>query len=229
MSNIILSLDKISKSFTQGKNKVKVLKSACLEIKAGEVVALIGPSGSGKSTLLQIAGLLDNPTSGKILIKDNDCTKASDKIRTEIRRDDIGFIYQFHHLLPEFSALENVLIPQLIAKKPKDEAIKNAEEILKSLGLSHRLKHKPAELSGGEQQRVAIARALVNKPSLLLADEPTGNLDPITSKEVFEILIKSASSMGLAMLIVTHNHELAKKMDRIVTLKDGEVIKYKDS
>lgn len=227
MSKIILSLDKISKSFTQGKNKVKVLKSACLEIKAGEVVALIGPSGSGKSTLLQIAGLLDNPTSGKILIKDNDCTKASDKIRTEIRRDDIGFIYQFHHLLPEFSALENVLIPQLIAKKPKDESIKNAEEILKSLGLSHRLKHKPAELSGGEQQRVAIARALVNKPSLLLADEPTGNLDPTTSKEVFEILLKSASSMGLAMLIVTHNHELAKKMDRIVTLKDGEVIKYK--
>jgi len=226
MSNIVLSLNNVSKSFKQGKNNIRVLKGANLDIKSGEVVALIGPSGSGKSTLLQIAGLLDSPTSGKIMINSNDCTKASDKVRTVTRRNDIGFIYQFHHLLPEFTALENIIIPQLINKSNKAESEKNAADILKSLGLSHRLKHKPSELSGGEQQRVAIARAMVNQPSLILADEPTGNLDPSTSSDVFDILIKSVKEQGLAMLIVTHNHELANKMDRIVTLKDGEIKKY---
>ncbi len=227
MSNVVLSLEKISKTFKQGKGKVKVLQNSCLDIKKGEAVALIGPSGSGKSTLLQIAGLLDNPTSGKIFINEEDCTKASDAKRTSIRSSEVGFIYQFHHLLPEFSALENVLMPQLIAKKPLNKATDDAKDILKQLGLSHRINHKPSELSGGEQQRVAIARAIVNKPSILLADEPTGNLDPATSKDVFDILVESAKSFGLAMLIVTHNLELAKQMDRIVTLKEGEVIKYK--
>ena len=229
MSKVVISLDKVSKTFTQGKNKIKVLQNACLGIRQGEAVALIGPSGSGKSTLLQIAGLLDSPTSGKIIINEEDCTKASDMQRTSIRSKDIGFIYQFHHLLPEFSALENVIIPQLILKSSMNKATDEAKDILKRLGLSHRIDHKPSELSGGEQQRVAIARAIVNKPSILLADEPTGNLDPATSKDVFDILIQSAKSVGLAMLIVTHNLELAKQMDRIVTLKDGEVVKYKKS
>ena len=227
MSNTVLSLEKINKTFKQGKGKVKVLQNSCLDVKKGEAVALIGPSGSGKSTLLQIAGLLDSPSSGKIFINEEDCTKASDAKRTSIRSSDVGFIYQFHHLLPEFSALENVIMPQLIAKKSLSDAKKDAKDILKQLGLSHRINHKPSELSGGEQQRVAIARAIVNKPSILLADEPTGNLDPTTSKDVFDILIESAKSFGLAMLIVTHNIDLAKQMDRIVTIKEGEITKYK--
>jgi lipoprotein-releasing system ATP-binding protein len=229
MSNTVLSLENVSKSFKQGKNKIKVLQNAFLDIKEGEVVALVGPSGSGKSTLLQIAGLLDSPTTGKISINGDDCTKASDSKRTMTRTTDIGFIYQFHHLLPEFTAIENVVIPQLIAKKTQKEAQDTANEILKKLGLASRLNHKPAELSGGEQQRVAIARAIVNNPSLLLADEPTGNLDPETSKDVFDILIDSAKSAGLAMLIVTHNLDLAKQMDKIVTLSGGEVTKYKNN
>jgi lipoprotein-releasing system ATP-binding protein len=226
---IVLSLQKVHKSFPQGKNRVVVLKGASLDIKEGEVVGLIGPSGSGKSTLLQIAGLLDSVTVGHVNINGKDCTKADDKMQTAVRRDEIGFIYQFHHLLPEFTALENVIMPQLIAGKSHNEAKAEATAILKSLGLSHRLEHRPSELSGGEQQRVAIARAIVNKPSLLLADEPTGNLDPETSAEVFKILLETAKSIGLAMLIVTHNHDLADKMDRVVTLSDGTLISTKRS
>lgn len=225
MSDIVLSLDKVSKSFYQGKSRLVVLKDASLDIKKGEVVGLVGPSGCGKSTLLQIAGLLDNPGSGKVLVNGKNCAKADDKQRTLTRRNDIGFIYQFHHLLPEFSAIENVIMPQLIAGQGAAESRRNAREILTYLGLGNRLEHRPSELSGGEQQRVAIARAIVNKPSILLADEPTGNLDPQTSAEVFKILMKTAKSVGLAMLIVTHNHELASQMDKVVTLKDGMIIK----
>ncbi len=226
-NRVVLSLQNVGKSFLQGKVTLTVLSEASLDIMAGEVVGLIGPSGSGKSTLLQIAGLLDSPGSGKVIINNIDCTKADDVLRTSTRRNEIGFIYQMHHLLPEFTALENVVMPQLIAGKSSKEAQKNATEILKFLGLGARMKHRPSELSGGEQQRVAIARAIVNKPALLLADEPTGNLDPETSADVFELLLKTAKSIGLAMLIVTHNHELASKMDRVVTLKEGALVKKK--
>jgi lipoprotein-releasing system ATP-binding protein len=174
---------------------------------------------------LQIAGLLDKATSGHVLINSYDCTNANDITRTTIRRNDIGFIYQFHHLLPEFTALENVIMPQLIAGKSDLEAKKNAKEILQYLGLSHRFEHRPSQLSGGEQQRVAIARAIVNKPSLLLADEPTGNLDPETSAEVFRILVEAARSIGLSMLIATHNHDLAANMDKVVMLKGGILVR----
>jgi lipoprotein-releasing system ATP-binding protein len=220
----VLSLQNVHKSFNQGKIKAHVLKGANLDIGEGDVIALLGPSGSGKSTLLQIAGLLDNATSGKVIISGDDCTKADDKMRTTMRRNNIGFIYQFHHLLPEFSALENVVMPQLIAGVNAATAKINASEMLKSLGLGHRMEHRPAELSGGEQQRVAIARAIVNKPALLLADEPTGNLDPGISAEVFKILVDTAKSMQIAMLIVTHNHELAKKMDKVVSLSEGVLV-----
>lgn len=225
MKPTILSLQNVHKSFYQGKNRLMVLKGASLDIKAGEVVGLIGPSGSGKSTLLQIAGLLDNAGAGKVMINNRDCTSANDNLRTLVRKEEIGFIYQFHHLLPEFTALENVVIPQLAAGKTRIEADKNANDILKFLGLANRVDHRPSQLSGGEQQRVAIARAIVNKPSLLLADEPTGNLDPDTSKEVFKLLLETAKAIGLAMLIVTHNMELAGKMDRVVTLKDGIIVR----
>jgi len=229
MSKVVLSLDNISKSFYQGKTRLVVLKNASLEVKEGEVVGLIGPSGSGKSTLLQVAGLLDNAGSGEVIIDGVNCTHADDKMRTKMRRDHIGFVYQMHHLLPEFTALENVLMPQLISKRSTKESENNAKEILRFLGLGARVKHRPSQLSGGEQQRVAIARAIVNKPSLILADEPTGNLDPETSDIVFDLMLKTARSIGLAMLIVTHNHELAKKMDKVVTLKDGMVVKAKKS
>lgn len=221
---VVLSLQKVNKCFKQGKAKLTVLHEASLDIKEGEVTGLVGPSGSGKSTLLQIAGLLDSADAGKIIINNIDCSKADDNLRTSTRRSQIGFIYQMHHLLPEFTALENVIMPQLIEGKSAREANINAKDILKFLGLGNRLTHRPSELSGGEQQRVAIARAIVNRPALLLADEPTGNLDPETSAEVFELLIKTAKSIGLAMLIVTHNHDLASKMDRVVTLKDGAVV-----
>ncbi len=224
MSKTILSLQNISKSFTQGKKNLLILRGASLNIKEGQIVALVGPSGCGKSTLLQIAGLLDQVDSGKVAINGNACTKASDKTLTKLRRDEIGFVYQFHHLMPEFSALENVIIPQIIAGKPKKEAQDNAIEILKFMGLGKRLQHRPSELSGGEQQRVAIARAIVNKPSLLLADEPTGNLDPETADEVFSLLVETTKAIGLSMLIVTHNMELTKRMDKVVTIKDGAIV-----
>lgn len=226
-NNTVLSLRDLNRFFYQGEVRLDVLKGATLEIKAGEVVGLVGPSGCGKSTLLQLAGLLDSPNSGKVMINNIDCTNINDNERTKVRRNEIGFIYQFHHLLPEFTALENVVIPQMISGKSIAAANKDGEEILKYLGLSNRTTHKPSELSGGEQQRVAIARALVNKPSLLLADEPTGNLDPTTADSVFKLLMETAKAIGVAMFIVTHNLSLAEKMDRVVTIEGGVVSRYK--
>lgn len=222
-NDFVLSMQKVKKSYTQGEKKLHILKGASLDIKEGETVALLGPSGCGKSTFLQIAGLLDRADSGKVIINGRDCAKEGDKVWTSVRRQDIGFVYQFHHLLSEFTALENVVIPQMILGIKKSEAESRGREVLKFLGLEKREEHRPSELSGGEQQRVAIARAIVNKPSLLLADEPTGNLDPKTSGDVFDVLLKTAEGIGLSILMVTHNHTLAKKMKRIVTLEDGEI------
>jgi len=213
-----LSLKNITRTYLQGDNRITPLENFSMEIKAGESVALVGPSGSGKTTLLQIAGLLDNPTSGEVMIAGKDMSKANDAVRTMARREHLGFVYQFHHLLPEFTALENVMLPQMIAGVPREEASAKAAELLTSLGLFARVSHRPAKLSGGEQQRVAIARALANDPSLLLADEPTGNLDPHTSTQVFDMFLNLAKERGLALLVATHNMELARRMDRIVSL-----------
>jgi len=224
MSNAVLKLNDIHHSFTQGKHKLEVLKGINLEIKQGEMVALLGPSGCGKSTLLQIAGLLEKPNSGEIIINDIvNNKKQSDKIRTALRSKNIGFIYQFHYLLSDFTALENLLIPQYIAGVKKKAATEKAMELLARVGLEDRATHYPSQLSGGEQQRVAIARALVNNPSILLADEPTGNLDPKTAKEVFEIMRKTIKDSNAGALIVTHDYELASNMDRILKLKDGVI------
>lgn len=202
----------------QGEQSLHILQDVSLSVAAGERVALVGPSGCGKTTLLHIAGLLDKATSGTVTIDDQRCDAMSDSERTRMRREHIGVVYQFHHLLPEFSAIENVMFPLLIAHKPKAYAKEKAEHILEAMGLQDRLTHQPAELSGGEQQRVAIARALVHGPSLLLADEPTGNLDPHTSDYVFEAMINAMDHNNCAAFIVTHNPQLAKKMDRVVTI-----------
>jgi len=220
-SQAVLQLINIQKNFTQADQKIEVIKGANLEIKKGEMVALIGPSGSGKTTILQIAGLLDGATSGQIIINQIDASKADDKTRTAIRKNHIGFVYQFHHLLPEFSALENVALPLLIQGKSKKEAMMAAEKILHEVGLSERLNHKPSELSGGQQQRVALARAVVAKPSLILADEPTGNLDAEFSQKIFELLQSLTKSYQIGCLVVTHNLELAKKTDRVVAIRSG--------
>lgn len=224
MSEVILRLHNVGRVFRQGTDQLEILKDVNLNIKAGEVVALLGQSGSGKSTLLQIAGLLEPPSSGQVTINNVDCTKANDKRRTEMRRNEIGFVYQFHHLLPEFSALENVMMPNLISGVSKSIATKKASELLEMMGLSHRLSHRPAKLSGGEQQRVAIVRALANDPSLLLADEPTGNLDEQTSELVFENFMGLLKKHNVAALVATHNTELAARMDRIVQVKDNTLI-----
>lgn len=223
MSNI-LSLRNICKSFHQGEQKLEVLRGVNFDINEGEVVALIGPSGSGKSTLLQIAGLLELPTSGNILLNGQDCSKQSDAVRTSLRRDFLGFVYQYHNLLPDFNALENVMIPQLIAGKSPSEAKEKSGWLLNKMKLDNRLTHRPAELSGGEQQRVAIARALANTPKMLLADEPTGNLDPKTADIVFEALMNIIKETGLAALVATHNMELAKSMDKQVGLEEGRLV-----
>jgi len=225
----VIELKKVSKTFKQGAQKLEVLRGVDLEIKAGEVVALLGPSGSGKSTMLQISGLLEQPTKGEIYINGQKCSKLNDTLRTLMRRDYLGFVYQYHNLLPDFDALENVMLPQLIAGKKTKEAEDNAKNLLSRLGLEKRLKHRPSALSGGEQQRVAIARALANAPKLLLADEPTGNLDPKTSDIVFAELIKIVKETGLSALIATHNFELADKMDRKVMLKDGKIVDMRAS
>lgn len=225
----VIELKKVSKTFKQGVQKLEVLRGVDLEIKAGEVVALLGPSGSGKSTMLQISGLLEQPTKGEIYIDGQKCSKLNDTLRTLMRRDYLGFVYQYHNLLPDFDALENVMLPQLIAGKKTKEAEDNAKNLLSRLGLEKRLKHRPSALSGGEQQRVAIARALANAPKLLLADEPTGNLDPKTSDIVFAELIKIVKETGLSALIATHNFELADKMDRKVMLKDGKIVDMRAS
>ena len=214
----ILRLESISKHFYQGTQRLDVLKELDLEINQKEIIALVGPSGSGKSTLLQIAGLLEKPSNGHIFLDGTDCVTASDALSTSLRRDYLGFVYQYHNLLGDFDALENVVLPQLIAGKNKKEAKNKAEWLLVRLGLKERLKHRPAELSGGEQQRVAIARALANTPKLLLADEPTGNLDPSTSDNVFLELLNIVKETGLSALIATHNMDLAAKMDREVAL-----------
>lgn len=219
-----LELKNLQRSFKQGGQKLDVLKGIDLTIEKEEVVALIGPSGAGKSTLLQLAGLLDQPTKGEIYLDGNRCSKLGDSMRTSLRRDYLGFVYQYHNLLPDFDAAENVMMPLLIAGIKPQMARERAEKLLKRLGLAKRISHRPAELSGGEQQRVAIARALAHAPKLLLADEPTGNLDPKTSAVVFSELISIVKETGLSALIATHNLELARQMDRIVTLQDGRLI-----
>ena len=224
MSNEILSLKGIERTFKQGKNRLEVLRGSDLVLNEGEIVALVGPSGSGKSTLLHIAGLLEKPDNGAISICGESCNDMNDDNRTRMRRHNLGFVYQYHHLLPEFTALENICIPQIIAGTSKKESRNRAAEIIEWLGLSERSTHRPARLSGGEQQRVAIGRALSNAPKLLLADEPTGNLDPHTADEVFDVLMRLARGAGLTALIATHNPLLASRMDRIVTLDDGHLI-----
>lgn len=226
MSNqtMTLELKNLYRSFKQGGQTLEVLRGINLDIAKGEVVALIGPSGAGKSTLLQIAGLLEQPTKGEIYLDGNKCSKLNDAVRTSLRRDYLGFVYQYHNLLPDFDAVENVMMPLLIAGVRSDLARERAEQLLKRLGLAKRLKHRPAELSGGEQQRVAIARALANNPKLLLADEPTGNLDPQTSATVFAELINIVKETGLSALVATHNMELARQMDRTVYLQNGQLV-----
>ena len=221
MNKKVLQLSGIAKTFLQGSRPLEILKKVDLTIYGGEIVSLVGPSGSGKSTLLQIAGLLENPQEGTVSILEQAMNQSTEKERTKTRRSDIGFVYQHHHLLDEFSALENVLLPQLIAGKDRDKAIAVAEELLDSLELSERSSHRPARLSGGEQQRVAVARALANNPNLILADEPTGNLDPKTAENVFNILVKIVKKNGIAVLIATHNPDLASRMDRITRLENG--------
>lgn len=219
----VLSLTRVSKHYTQADTAIEVLQSVSLSVDAGEVVALVGPSGCGKSTLLQIAGLLDCADSGEVMLDNVDCTSINDRTRTEVRKNKMGFVYQFHHLLPEFSALENIILPQMIAGKCKKEARIKALELLQGFGLKARAQHRPSELSGGEQQRVAIARALANDPKILFADEPTGNLDPSTAAKVFDILVEQVHRRKLALLFVTHNLELAQKADRVFTLRHGKI------
>jgi len=226
MSSIVLKTDDLCRYFTQGEKNLNILHNANVEIKAGEIVALVGPSGSGKSTFLQTVGLLDCPTSGLLPIANQTTDHMSDKDRTKLRRDTIGFVYQFHYLLPEFSALENIVIPQMIAGKKRDEAEGRASELLDMLKIDHRADHRPATLSGGEQQRVAIGRALANDPRLLLADEPTGNLDPETSERVFELLIDLVRNVGVGAIIATHNMQIAERMDRILEFKGGKLLSY---
>ena len=220
----ILNLKSIHQSYTQGDVNLHVLRGVNLNIKPGEVVGLVGQSGSGKSTLLHIAGLLEQPAKGSVKINGEALTEARDSIRTAIRRDEMGFVYQFHHLLPEFTALENVIIPQRIANVDRLTAEPIAVDLLTKMGLADRLEHRPAEMSGGEQQRVAIARALANNPSLLLADEPTGNLDEVTAKIVFDQLLEIIRDQSVGALIATHNLTLAKRMDRCLTLSEGKLV-----
>lgn len=223
----VLRLDKVGRTYGSGKHGLRVLENAGLSIKAGEMVALVAPSGTGKSTLLHSAGLLERPDQGEIYINGKPTKDMEDRKRTMLRRHAIGFVYQFHHLLPEFSAEENLMIPQMICGISRKTARERAGELLDFMKIRPRAAHRPSELSGGEQQRVAIARAVANNPYLLLADEPTGNLDPDTSKHVFATLESLVRNTGLSSLIATHNHELALKMDRCVTLKGGQIIEIK--
>jgi lipoprotein-releasing system ATP-binding protein len=219
-----LRLERLERGYTQGNRRIEVLKGASASFFPGETVALLGPSGAGKSTLLHIAGLLERPDKGAVIINGVECGKLSDSEQTRMRRMEVGFVYQFHHLLPEFSALENVVLPQLILGLTREKAEERGRELLKSLGLDERWDHRPAELSGGEQQRVAIARAVANDPRVLLADEPTGNLDPPTAERVFEQLLTLVRRSGVAAVIATHNLDLAARMDRILRLSDGLLI-----
>ena len=223
MSRTILELKAIERVYRQAEEKLSVLRGVDFSVSQGELVALVGPSGAGKSTLLHIAGLLEYPDSGDVCIGGLACTSMDDHARTKLRRTKIGFVYQFHHLLPEFSALENVMIPRMVAGEGTRIARAHAGELIESVGLSARSSHRPAKLSGGEQQRVAIARALANDPSILLADEPTGNLDGHTADAVFELLKGLVDKFGLGALVATHNMDLARRMDRILRLEDGMV------
>ncbi|PPJ46940.1 ABC transporter ATP-binding protein [Rhizobium sp. KAs_5_22] len=225
-SDTVLSLSGIDRHYGQGETILSILKGANFSLRSGETVALVAPSGTGKSTLLHIAGLLEHPDAGEVTLGGVACQDLSDERRTTMRRHSVGFVYQFHHLLPEFSALENIMMPQLIAGLSREEARERASQLLDYMRIGHRGEHRPAELSGGEQQRVAIARAVANAPLVLLADEPTGNLDPETASYVFSALEALVRQSGLAALIATHNHELARRMDRCVTLVDGQVVDF---
>ena len=222
----VLLLQGIVHAFHQGREKLQVLRGADLEIAPGEIVGLVGQSGAGKSTLLHIAGLLEAADGGETYVCGEPCSEMNDDERTKVRRDNLGFVYQYHHLLPEFSAIENVMIPQIISGFSRKNAHERSKELLTWMGLEARETHRPARLSGGEQQRVAIARAIAKTPKLLLADEPTGNLDPHTADEVFNILLKLAREANLSALIATHNPDLTKKMDRVVRMEDGFLVPY---
>ena len=225
MSDPVLALDRVEKVYNRGEpGEVNVLRGAGLELAAGEVVALVAPSGAGKSTLLHIAGLLDSADAGEVRIGGVAMAGLSDRRRTAVRRGEVGFVYQFHHLLPEFSALENILLPQLANGAPRRAAEARARDLLGRVGLSAREGHRPAELSGGEQQRVAFCRALANAPRLLLADEPTGNLDPATADTVFDTLMAMVRETGLSALVATHNPDLAARMDRVIRLEAGTLV-----
>jgi lipoprotein-releasing system ATP-binding protein len=219
-----LYLSKVERRYRQGQGFLDILRGADLALWPGEMVALVAPSGTGKSTLLHVAGLLERPDGGEVYVGGAPTAQMDDTGRTRLRREEIGFVYQFHHLLPEFSAIENVVMPQLIGGLPKEEARERAKQLLGFLGLSERLTHRPGELSGGEQQRVAIARAVANAPRLLMADEPTGNLDPQTAGHVFATLTAIVRASGLCALVATHNLDLAARMDRRVTIRDGLVV-----
>jgi lipoprotein-releasing system ATP-binding protein len=221
MSDVHLKLTQVHRHFGQGATQVRVLEAADLVVKGGELVAIVAPSGAGKSTLLHIGGLLERPQQGEVEVVGQPTAQMSERGRTLLRRTTIGYVYQFHHLLPEFTATENITIPQLIAGKSQSEADKRSQQLLELLGVGQRGHHRPAELSGGEQQRIAIARAAANHPRIILADEPTGNLDPATSDKVFEALAGLIRNEGAAALIATHNHDLARRADRIVTLRNG--------
>jgi len=223
MSEPVLSIRGLERAYETAAGALPVLLGVDLDVGAGEIVGLIGPSGSGKSSLLHAAGLLEHPNAGRITVLGRDCSDLSERQRSRVRLANIGFVYQFHHLLPEFSALDNVALPQMIAGQPRRGARERAKALLAELGLAERVHHQPAQMSGGEQQRVAIARALANSPRLLLADEPTGNLDPKTSAAVFDALYQLARRQGVAALIATHNLELARHMDRVYALKDGRL------
>jgi lipoprotein-releasing system ATP-binding protein len=224
MSNPVLRLTGLRRIYTTKAGALEVLKGVDLSIMAGEIVALIGPSGSGKSSLLHAAGLLEGVQGGTVELAGVDATALADGPRTALRRSSLGFVYQFHHLLPEFSAIDNVALPQLIAGVSQSDALERAGALLELMGLGERLTHQPGQLSGGEQQRVAIARALANKPALLIADEPTGNLDPVTSNFVFETFKKATREEGTAALVATHNLDLASKMDRVFRLENGLLV-----
>lgn len=224
MSKPLLKLDDIHHSYGEGDAKLDVLTGAALALNAGELVALVAPSGAGKSTLLHIAGLLEQPVSGSVEVNGKSTIGLNDRDRTNLRRISIGFVYQFHHLLPEFSALENVVMPMIIAGVNEREAHHSARDLLNRLGVGPRASHRPAEMSGGEQQRVAIARAAANRPHIILADEPTGNLDPETSTMVFDALVELMKEQGSGTLFVTHDHNLARRADRVITLAAGKLV-----
>ena len=227
MADPVLRLEAVERAYREADRRLDVLRGADLSLQPGEMVALVAPSGAGKSTLLHAAGLLERPDAGEVYLSGRPCGSLGDRERTARRRNDIGYVYQFHHLLPEFSALENVMIPQMIGGLAPHEAESRARELLDYMRIGPRAAHRPAELSGGEQQRVAIARAVANAPLVLLADEPTGNLDPDTASYVFEALEALVRQSGLAALFATHNHELARRMDRIVTMADGRIVPFR--